>query len=352
MQDIDYYIRAWDTKKKILSGEKIGGNLSELWESYVSKKPTVFQIETTNACNMKCVMCPRTTRMKRKVGYMKPELYKKIINQITLFTPIQRLKYKKFLNLTLSKNKILEEDEDFFHFVISANSLTLHGFGEPLLDPYIVERVKIAKKRGLKTYFSCNPKNIKDKLLHDLLEARLDYLKYSVDGLNEDTLVRYRGIKVAKQGTYDRINKTLDTIKKGNYETVLILTMLEFGGNREQNDKFIEDWQHKGVFVYIKHSHNRWLFKDSNTPKNTAHYMRTYCEYPFMSLCLLQDGTVTPCPVDYDGILAMGNANDQTLEDIWNSEKYKRFRKDHIEGSLPSDHFCRECCDVPIFGDI
>lgn len=352
MQDIDYYICAWNTKEKILKGEGIDEDISELWEGYISERPTVFQIETTNVCNMKCVMCPRTTRMKRRVGHMGPELYKKIIDQIVPFSPIQRLKYKKFLNLMLSKNKILEEDEDFFHFVISADSLTLHGFGEPLLDPHIVERIKIAKEKGLRTYFSCNPMNTKDALLKDLLEAGLDYIKYSIDGLDENTLARYRGIKVTKQDMYNKINRTLDIIKKDNHGTVVVLTMLEFGGNQEQNNEFMKDWQDKDVFVYIKHSHNRWLFKDSNTPENTAHYMRTYCEYPFMSLCVLQDGIVTPCPVDYDGTLAMGNANDQTLEEIWNSEKYKKFRKNHIQATLPKDHFCRVQCDAPMLGDI
>ena len=30
------------------------------------KKPTIFNIETTNYCNMTCVMCPRTIYMTRK----------------------------------------------------------------------------------------------------------------------------------------------------------------------------------------------------------------------------------------------------------------------------------------------
>lgn len=351
MHDIDYYMRAWGTKEKILKGEKAGEDLSGLWESYISKKPTVFQIETTNVCNFKCVMCPRTSRMKRKVGHMKPELYKKIIDQIEPFTPIQRLKYEKFVDLMLAKNNILKEDEDFFHFVISADSLTLHGFGEPLLDPYIFERIKVAKEKGLRTYFSCNPMNMKDSLLKGLLKAGLDYIKYSIDGLDEDTIAKYRGIKATKQDMYNKINQTLEMIKNGNYGTMVVLTMLEFEGNRGQNDEFLKDWQDKSVFVYIKNSHNRWLFKEGGVPKNTAHYMRTYCEYPFMSLCVLQDGIVTPCPVDYDGIFAMGDANVQTLEEIWNSEKYRKFRKDHVLGSLAKDHLCRAQCDAPILGD-
>ncbi|MBU0980230.1 MAG: radical SAM protein [Nanoarchaeota archaeon] len=349
MQDINYYMRAWETKKRLLKGEKIEG-LPELWEGFVSKKPVVFQVETTNVCNMKCVMCPRTTKMKREAAHMKPETYKKVMDNIEPFKRIDLLNYRKFLSLELAKNDIVNEDEDFFHFGISAESLTMHGFGEPPLDPHIVERVKLAKEKGLKTYFSCNPMNVNEKVLKGLLEAGLDYLKYSIDGLDPKTLAKYRGREVTKEDIYGKIEMALKMIKEGEHGTMLVLTMLGFGGNQDQCKTFMKDWKDKKVFAYVKNCHNRWLFQD-DAPENTAHYMRTYCEYPFLCVCLLQDGTVTPCPVDYDGHLAMGNINEQSLEEIWNSKKYKEFRKMHLLGGIPKEHFCMAQCDAPIMGD-
>ena len=35
-------------------------------ESFRSREPVVYNIETTNACNMRCAMCPRTTMMTRQ----------------------------------------------------------------------------------------------------------------------------------------------------------------------------------------------------------------------------------------------------------------------------------------------
>ena len=350
MQDVAYYIKAFEAKKKILNREKIN-NLVELYESFISKEPTVFEIETTNVCNMKCVMCPRTKLMKRKIGNMKPELYEKIIKQIKPLTAIQRLKWKKFLNLNLSKSEIIKEDEDFFHFVISADSLTLQGFGEPLLDPHLIGRVKIAHQNGIQVYFSCNPTNMNDGLLKELLDAGVEYIKYSIDGLDSKTLEKYRGVKADIKEIYSIVNKTIDMIKKGNYPTILVLTMLEFGNNLEQTKRFMKEWEDKDVFVYIKNSHNRWLYNEENTPENTSHHTRTYCEYPFMSMSIWQDGTVVPCSLDFDGALAMGNANEKSLKDIWNSEKYKKFRRMHITGNFPKKHTCK-ICDIPTLGSI
>lgn len=33
----------------------------------MSDHPVVYNIETTNRCNMRCKMCPRTTMMTRKI---------------------------------------------------------------------------------------------------------------------------------------------------------------------------------------------------------------------------------------------------------------------------------------------
>lgn len=354
MQDINYYMRSFDIKRKILKDKTVKENLSESFENLISKKPVIFQIETTNHCNMKCVMCPRTEKMKRKLGHMSSELYEKIIEEIEPFSAIESLKWQRFLNLELFPSGILSgEDEDFFHYVVSAKAVTLHGFGEPIMDPMLVDRIKIASKKNIPTYFSCNPVNMNDKLFQNLLDAGVDYIKYSFDGLDAETLFKYRGRKMPVEEIYERFNKSIEQIKKGGYSTILVLAMLEFGGNLEQNKNFYATWKEKDVYVYIKNSHHRWLYEDEEeTPVNTSTHTHCFCEYPFNSTSLQYDGTVIPCPLDYDGLMAMGNVKEQSLEKIWNSDKYREFRKMHVEGTLPMDHFCRAQCDMTIMGDI
>lgn len=328
-------------------------DMASLFESFISQKPVVFQIETTNHCNMKCVMCPRTNKMARKLGHMPIELYKKIIEQIEPFSAIERLKWQRFLNLDMFPSGILTGDEeDFFHYVVSAGAVTLHGYGEPPMDLKLVERISLASQKNIPTYFSCNPINMKDKLFEDLLEAGVGFIKYSFDGLDEETLFKYRGKKMIVDEIYERFDKSIETIARGGYSTVLVLTMLEFGGNKNHQKAFLERWQDKNAYVYIKNTHNRWLFEEENTLENTSTHTRCFCEYPFNSVSLQYDGTVVPCPLDYDGEMSMGNANDTPLEEIWHSKKYTAFRKMHAEGTLPAKHFCRAQCDMTILGDI
>ena len=83
MYDINFYMKAHDLVKQINSGADISKEEAmELFESYRSKDPIIYNIETTNACNMRCKMCPRTTRMTRKITFLKEDYYENLITQI------------------------------------------------------------------------------------------------------------------------------------------------------------------------------------------------------------------------------------------------------------------------------
>ena len=72
MIDINFYRQLDDLKEHTI----------ESFESIRSKNPTIYNIETTNACNMKCTMCPRTTKMTRKIKTMGLDTFKNIVPQI------------------------------------------------------------------------------------------------------------------------------------------------------------------------------------------------------------------------------------------------------------------------------
>ena len=352
MQDIYYHMKSFDLKKNIIDRVKIDSDFYDVYEKFISTEPYIFQLETTNVCNMKCIMCPRTSKMTRKVGHMNLDLYQEIIDQCEPYSPIQLLKWKYFLYWDLFKSGLLsDKGGDFFHYEISVPSLTLHGFGDPLLDPHIVERIRICSRKRIQTYFSCNPINMNDDLFLKLLDAGIDYLKYSLDDYSDENYDKYRGRKIAKEDVFKNIDRHIEMIKKGGYQTVLVLTMLEFSGNLDESEKFYSTWQDKDVFAYVKKTHHRWLYDEEETPDNTAYYMRFFCEYPFSSMSILYDGTVVPCPLDYDGAVPLGNVKESSLKSIWNSEKFKKFRKMHIKGEIPKGHFCRSQCEIPILGD-
>jgi len=82
MFDINFYMKAFALSQQMLAGKKFESEyIIEQFEQFRSKDPVVYNIETTNACNMKCQMCPRTTRMTRKIETIDREVFINIINQ-------------------------------------------------------------------------------------------------------------------------------------------------------------------------------------------------------------------------------------------------------------------------------
>ena len=83
MYDINFYMMSYPIVKMIENGKKFSmEELFNLFESFRSKNPFVYNIETTNACNMRCKMCPRTTRMTRDITFLDLDNIENIVSQL------------------------------------------------------------------------------------------------------------------------------------------------------------------------------------------------------------------------------------------------------------------------------
>ena len=58
-----------------------------------------------------------------------------------------------------------------------------------------------------------------------------------------------------------------------------------------------------------------------------SQFLQKPCTDVYLQLGIYWNGDVVPCCYDVDGKQIMGNLHKQSLNDIWNSEKYKDFRK-------------------------
>ena len=130
MIDIEFYTKVGDLKKRLSAGENFSrAELEGLLESYRSPHPVVYNIETTNACNMRCEMCPRTTMMTRPVETMAPELFKSVIDQLTPFSKEQLARWEDFAEGYYGVPRIGMSENHFFLYIIP-RVIVLHGYGD------------------------------------------------------------------------------------------------------------------------------------------------------------------------------------------------------------------------------
>ena len=119
--------------------------------------PKRVTIETIYGCNATCIMCPISLPSKRKKGKMDMELFKKILNDLEPY-----------------RDKI--EMMDFF------------GLGEPLLDPLIFKRIRIAKDMGFRGLgISTNADLLNKDKQENLLKSGVNNVIFSIDGFKKQT---------------------------------------------------------------------------------------------------------------------------------------------------------------------
>lgn len=160
MFDIRFYQDTFALNQKIMKAHSHSpGELLAEYEAVRHLEPVVYNIETTNACNMRCKMCPRTTMMTRNVETLEPALFRDIIDQLRPWTAEEWKQWEEFVFQTYGAPLDSKSENHFFLYIIP-KVIQLHGYGEPLLDRNMPNYVQLLTDQGLSSYFSCNPANI------------------------------------------------------------------------------------------------------------------------------------------------------------------------------------------------
>ena len=290
-------------------------NKSKNFHAYFHRKtickgyPEVFNIELTNSCPMKCIMCPRKY-MKRKVGFMKFDLYQKIIDQLKGYT----------------------------------YAIWLHHFGESLLHPEIDKFIDYAKQNKIKTQLSINPVLLNKNNIQKIIN--LDYLHISLDGTNEETYKKLRG----KNADYNKAIKLIHEFlreKNKPYTTLAIIRMKE---TETELEHFKKQWKNSGINNIEIKEFTTWdgsikeIHKLISKPSEAYQKNLQYpCIRPWHRITILWDGRVVPCCYDYDGKYILGDLNKQTLKEIWNSQEILELRRQQIFNDLKNNKLCISC---------
>jgi len=278
--------------------------------------PMIQNIESTNACGMRCIMCPRN-EMERKVGFMSLELFENIVKQ-------------------------LKEN----------SRLCLHHFGDPLLHPKIGEMFKICGKYGIKSSISTNPQTMTEDKVNAILDGGLDILHLSFDGANKETFEKVRAGVANFEKSIEGIYRLLEEKKKrGAMKPYIKIAIIKMKDTEAEIEAFKQRWE--GVdgidkvevkeFITWDGSNeniNALATEESHKVKRKNYYP---CLWPWMKLTVLWDGRVVACCFDSDAKCILGDLTKQTLDEVWNSKRMQKFREMHVKNNFPDGHLCKHC---------
>ncbi|MBF0619631.1 MAG: SPASM domain-containing protein [Candidatus Omnitrophica bacterium] len=283
-------------------------------QDFTNDFPLSVYIETTNTCNLRCVMCPHAG-LSRPSQIMSDGLFRKIIDEIADVQP----------SITVSP---------FY-------------FGEPLTDSGIFDRIKYCKKKGLsflKMSTNGSLLNVKDNYCR-LVDSGLDHLIISFDGITANT---YEAIRCGSKfdSFVKGVQQLVDYKRRTGSPIRLVGQMILMGDNSGERESFSRFISEMGLTPYFA-SFQYWGAPVPAVGAALAH--RYACNNPLYSAVILANGDLVACCMDYAGKAVFGNLGEAALAEIWRG-KHRELRQAQLDGDYNAFDVCRRCSDWVSFG--
>jgi radical SAM protein with 4Fe4S-binding SPASM domain len=231
--------------------------------------------------------------------------------------------------------------------------LRLHHFGEALLHPDLVSFIRLSRSAGFIPLISLVPSGLTGDLIDKLVDSGIGIVCFSLDSLRSERLKKIRGITKTAEYCLEMIDDFILKSRSAPEPILKIIQMVSLTLNRDERLSFLslkERYPDNDVYVYVADNcgfGNRELVRDTNENAEGDRGTGTCCSAPFDDVVILWNGDVVLCCYDHDGFNVIGNINEDSLKNIWQSEKVKRIR-DLFMGQKTGDlPLCGTCVLAP-----
>ena len=327
-----------------------------------SRRFVSFNLEPTFRCNLECEMCPRFS--------------------------------SEDPHLDMSMETYLRIRQD----MIYAHTVDFTGWGEPMLHREIYRMVRLAKEQGCVTSMTTNGTILNRRNSMALIEAGMDRLTISVDGMTEAT---YNSIRLG--ASFETVTKKVTefgrlargtgsslllgiafTVQEQNaHELDLVLPWMESCGARVLHLKQLNvvsnswDWEQSflkyrlepgsagaGPLEDLESRISRLLERarpmgievalHSEFPMSSRMIPRHCLATPLESVYFSYEGRMAPCchfghhvsryfegRLEPPSSLFYGDIREQTFLEVWNDPSFRSFRGGFVSGDHPQA--CRSC---------
>jgi radical SAM protein with 4Fe4S-binding SPASM domain len=292
--------------------------------------PPILQIEPVNICNLRCLTCATGSGiMKRRQSAMPFENFQNVIDQV----------------------------KDYVCLV------AFWSWGEPFINKDACRMIRYAKDNGLLVHTSTNGHFFKTReRAREVIGSGLDSLIVAVDGLDQPTYEKYR-----KGGKFENVIKSIENLVTerntlGAKTPLIIFRFIVMKHNEHQLNQVENFATNLGVDIItlrsavikrgeinlgnkVVPSQSSFQMQELRNSTNKSSNGCRRCHRPYANLTIFSDGTVVACEEDYNAMFSMGNVSEQSLRDIFSSNRLKHFLS-QFRKNIDLFPFCKTC-DIP-----
>ncbi len=272
--------------------------------------PTQLALETVNACNAACVMCPYPS-MQRAKGLMSMDTFHAVLDKVRSAGAPLRL-------------------------------ITHAGLGEPLLDRRLPERLRRERElfpNATRMIYTNASLLTRDKLV-ELIDAGLQSISISFNGLRKDTYERVMPLDYERTlaNVHDLLAYRRATGVKLRVQMSCVPTE---HCTAEEIAAFQACWAGQVDAVVIPPWIN-WMhqFRGEKVRRQLP------CRYLWSVLLVNYDGTVIMCCEDYEQKYPLGNLRSQSMMEVFNGPIAAGQRRNQLAGDFDTPGVCKGCLET------
>lgn len=291
--------------------------------------PYDVQIDVTNRCNSRCVMC-------------------------WLYSPFSKTRMAGSQAGAAMKMKSFKDIVDSLRDC-GTSRVTIGGAGEPFMHKDIIRMIRYAKGAGLEVKIVTNGTMLTGRMAEDIVEAGLDELNVSLHAATPEV---FSAVRKSTPGSFFAITDALSALAALDGPDVTITNVI-FKYNFREIEKMVDlgvavgadslffkkmcpieggealMMGEKETAVLARHidgispqklgmiSNNLSDLKDECMNPASRRSMPCYAGWLFSKI--LVDGRVVACCEEYNGVMGVIGEG-KNFKDVWNSEKYRKFR--------------------------
>lgn len=288
----------------------------------VASFPTHVDIEMTNACNLRCIMCPHGIEdpafkheFKKSLGMIRWELVQQVLDE--------------------GGRKGL-------------CSVKFNWRGEPLLNRKLMPKaVRYAKQKGvIEVAINTNGLPLDDTYSEELIAAGLDRMIFSIDGDSTETYeaIRRGGDFEKLVGNIRRFVEIRD--RMGKAKPLVRLQMVKMDANVREVDGFLKRWQDTVDSISFQEYTNRGESQDRLIDGRFESTGRLACPQIWQRLVVAYDGKIVMCCRDWESENVLGQLDytkGHTVEYFWKGPVLEEIRLLHRQKRLDEVAACKRC---------
>ena len=288
--------------------------------------PLTLYVEATNICNFNCKYCPELFDDFKRItgGY-------------------HRMSLEEF---ALVCDQINEMGQ--------LKTLNFYMMGEPFVNKNLPQFIELAKRRQVaeRLIVTSNGSLLDQTMARRVIDAELDYLRFSIYGIEQQTFTDVTGSKLNIERIIGRIShmKALRDLL-GKTKPFLYAKMIDTQ-DPERNQRFLDLFRGicdeasvEPVMNWNDPEQGNLSGLETDDLLRKAYFSRqkSVCPFPFYNLVIHSDLQVSVCCVDWAKKAVVGSLKEQSLKEIWMGERLKAFRLTHLRRERHTLEACRSC---------